>query len=362
MYDHDVPGGGAPVSDGPVPAGPVLDTRVSGDSQSCQWTADWLDTYTNNATYAADYSRDALYADAESWTGPASDRFADELRPPHNACEDLAYTCETYANALRDFAGELDAVNELMQEARDKATQDGLEVDGPFILPPESPGDSPAAMSGTMSGQDASDSYDASRAEIDAFNDAVDEYNQKVDSFNACGEIVAEARKREDEAHAELLRAIVPEDGEISVDDWYSKYGGELVSAQRDIVEANLRMHEDVLTNSSRLARSVPHIERALTITSEIHAAIKGDQSWAQTTVDVAKPIATTKAIQWGLKVPGPPQVKLLTAAGAGIAVELGADKIVGYFSPEDDPYAQPTLDHQRPYVSILSEAPHRIM
>lgn len=338
MEEEPIESGG-----GPAYGGEALDTRVSGDSRSCERSADWLDTYVNNATWAANYSSEALVSATESWQGPASDRFTDVLRSPRHACDDLAYTCGTYATALRDFAGELDSVNELMAEARDKATEGELEMTGEFILPPVDPGEPPGPFSGTVSGEDAVDAYQDWIDSVNAFNEKVDEYNEKVDTFNACGEIVADARKQEDEAHAELLRALVP--GDIDIDEYYD----ELTSTQRDLFDTLRESHAHLLDKSSRLARAAPHVEGALTVTTEIVAAIRGDQSWPEAAVDVGKPIATSTAIKAGLKVPGPPVVKVLAAAGAGIGVEVGIDKIIGKFVG-DDPYAQPTLDHKLEY------------
>lgn len=195
-----------------------LNTTVNGSSGTCVEAADWLMLYTSRADIAAEQCQKAINTAQSSWQGPASSAFQSSVRAPGWQCDDLSYTCQRYERALREFAAALDNVIERMLNARDKAANGGLEIEGPFILPPKPIGPGPSVPQGTFTLAEADSAYQTYRNDMLAHAANVDEYNRKVRVFNECSTLVTEARAREDEAHS-ALQDVLATDGS-GLDVW----------------------------------------------------------------------------------------------------------------------------------------------
>lgn len=181
-----------------------LNTTVNGSSGTCVEAADWLMLYSSRADMAAEHCQKAINMAQSSWQGPASSAFQSSVRAPGWQCDDLSFTCQRYESALREFAAALDNVIERMLDARGKATGGGLEVEGPFILPPKPVGPGPSVPQGRFTVDQADVAYRMYRSDMLAHAANVTEYNRKARLFNECSTLVSEARAREDEAHAIL--------------------------------------------------------------------------------------------------------------------------------------------------------------
>ncbi|MBB4905936.1 hypothetical protein [Actinophytocola algeriensis] len=195
----------------------ALNTLVNGSPGTCTATADWLRKLSLMATEAANGANSARNTALSGWTGPAAGVFVNEVAAPRDDCDDLAFTCHTYEQALRDFASALESIGRTMDGAMTTAADGGLEVAGTFIHSPDR-----AAMIGEAPAKPAaatSDTLQKYNAAIASFNAKVDAYNAKAAVFNACSEIVKQARIAEDEAHG-ALRATFGAPGQGSGEAW----------------------------------------------------------------------------------------------------------------------------------------------
>ncbi|RZS33942.1 hypothetical protein EV193_11092 [Herbihabitans rhizosphaerae] len=168
----------------------------------------------HEAGNAAQGSRQTASA---GWWGPAQQRFIDVMRGPRDNCDDLALTCELYARGMTDFADSIDIVVKTMNEALAKARAGGLTVTDFTIVPPDH-----AAMVGSPPKKPddfAPDNRAAYDQGVKAYDARVDVFNERVKVFNECSDIVKSARKKEDEAHANLQGDLAPRK-EFNLDNW----------------------------------------------------------------------------------------------------------------------------------------------
>ncbi|MDV6011010.1 hypothetical protein [Haloechinothrix sp. LS1_15] len=186
---------------------PPLNTTVNGSSGTCREAADWFNVVATRTESTGDWFYHARNTADSGWYGPAHEAFRDSVADVGenlNLIEDGARRSE---RALREFADELDKVNELMQEALDKAAYAMLEIDGPYILPPRSPGPEPRpegfvspSGGGIPEFQQAHDNWVGRAAQ----------YNRHADVFEACRDLVVDARNRERQAHINLQEGLEP--------------------------------------------------------------------------------------------------------------------------------------------------------
>ncbi|MFI7672071.1 hypothetical protein [Actinophytocola sp. NPDC049390] len=183
----------------------ALSTHVNGSPGTCTATADWLKKLSLMGTAAGTAATTARNTALSGWTGPAAGVFINEVVAPRDDCDDLAYTCYTYEQGLRDFAGALESIGRTMDSATKTATDGGLTVEGTLIHAPDR-----AAMVGEPPAKPSTattDNMKAYNTAVASFNAKVDAYNAKAAVFNACSQIVKQARIAEDEAHGALLAA-----------------------------------------------------------------------------------------------------------------------------------------------------------
>lgn len=174
-------------------AGGGIDTEVFGDPGSCERAADWLAGLEEAAVSAADDAYTASGTSEAGWEGTAGDAFRWTLRKPTRASDDLAHTCDDIERALRDFAEELQAVQDTMSDIRATAFDGDLTVSAFIIQPPVKP-DPPVR---TLHGDYAK--------EVDEYNNGpLVEYNDKVQVFNDCLDETKDAREKEVAAHEAL--------------------------------------------------------------------------------------------------------------------------------------------------------------
>ncbi|MGH3519498.1 MAG: hypothetical protein ACRDQ7_19180 [Haloechinothrix sp.] len=196
-----------------------LNTTVNGSSGTCLDGAHWLRNLNIGASDAADKVYDARNTAYSSWRGPASQAFHDSIRGVGPDTDDLAYTAEKYGRALCEFADALDSVLRRMDTAIDKATAGGLEVEGPFILPPAPVGPAPGLPPTVLPAGRAASVFAEFERQSAAHAAKVAEFNRRAAVFNECRAFVIDARNREDEAHADLRQALAAPEG-CSIDAW----------------------------------------------------------------------------------------------------------------------------------------------
>lgn len=177
-----------------------LNLVVHGSSGTCRQMAGWLRGFGGSALAAANSIQAARATSASGWSGPAQLRFAEQAAGPRDQCDDLQFTCDQYATGLDSFADALDAVGRLMDDAAAKAAAGGLTVEERLLILMPDPIGNPPSPPNSPYGDDVT-SYDYA---VQMYNKSVDAYNVKVAVFNECSDIVKEARKQEDQAHANL--------------------------------------------------------------------------------------------------------------------------------------------------------------
>lgn len=378
-----------------------LNTTINGNPASCTTVADWLTTLGTHATTAHDQNLQAARTADAGWDGPASEAFWYALYDPRLACLDVTYTCEVYATALRDFADGLNSAMNIMRDAIDNAAEGGLEVQGPFILPP--------VLGATLSPNIVGLTND-----LDPVLDVYAAYNAKVDVFNDCSDMVADARRVEYETHMALIEALgegegdpLPGPDESGLDAWedagtvvsgvsayveqvdenlaeslraadrfaaegrtFQRFAlgklAEMTPAGRALLRgavSDLRGAEDAFTQegyyrtrASQFARMLDHVpESVQTITRQfshfasvydpalnVVGALRGEQSWTEAAIRTGSDeLATVTGARLGVQVGkffGPEGAIIGGVVGA-VAFSLGADKVVDELLPgEEEP------------------------
>lgn len=185
-----------------------LNTTVNGSPGTCVEGASWFKELRKAASMAADEVNSAEKVRHAKWYGPASFAYHSSMDGVRDTCDDLAFTAEKYARGLDDFASALNKVFDRMFTARAEAQAGGLEVQGPFILPPKPIGPGPQPPKGTFTVGEADVAFRSFQNDMQDYTADVSEYNRKVRVFNKCSELVQDARNREDEAHADLRDAL----------------------------------------------------------------------------------------------------------------------------------------------------------
>lgn len=237
----------------------ALSTLVNGSPGTCTMTADWLRKLSLMATEAANGANSARNTALSGWRGPAAGVFINEVVAPRDDCDDLAFTCYNYEQALRDFASALESVGRTMDGVMTKAVDGGLETDAPLIFSPDRAGmigEAPAKPA-TATG----DTLQKYNAAIVLFNAKVDAYNAKAAVFNACSEMVKQARIAEDEAHGALRAAF---GGQGSSEAWsIGLKSAKEVAAFGEEVDEKDRRFETVRARNAALKEANRWDERA---------------------------------------------------------------------------------------------------
>ncbi|RCW43528.1 hypothetical protein DFQ14_1063 [Halopolyspora algeriensis] len=159
-----------------------LDTEVLDKPGTCRRTADWLGKLAGGITDVADTVSQQRSASESFWRGTAADAARGELGRHGTNADDLEGAIKKVKSALEIFADEIDTVNRRMADARDTARGAGLVLNGTKILPPKP---SPTGSAGRPNGPSG-----------------VEEQQQKA--FEEAGETVADARRKQEEAHRTL--------------------------------------------------------------------------------------------------------------------------------------------------------------
>ncbi len=242
-----------------------LNPTVNGSSGTCIEGADWLGDLTIAGRAAADKVCDAQNAAYSGWRGPASQAYHDSIRGVGRDADDLAYTAENYGRAVREFADALDAVIARMDDALQKATAGGLEVDGPFIVPPApvinqhpSVRNPPIPVGSMNSNGDFQSNPEYTRA-WETYQEIAREYNRKVEVFNTCKAIVSDARNREDEAHANLRDALEAPEGS-SLDAW--TVGSVAASRVASTISAFENPRKEAFIHATRLSKEATFYQK----------------------------------------------------------------------------------------------------
>lgn len=181
----------------------ALNTHVNGSSGTCFDGARWFRAFARNAHLAGDHVQHT-FQHGDGWSGPANLAYRASMRGTVPMCDDIGKACEQAAGALDTFGHELDSINKLMFQARQKA-RGVLEMHGPFILPPKPPGPAPQTPSGRMTHDEADKAVAKYEHAADIYKQQVHDYNIKARLFNECADLVREARKKEGNAHKELV-------------------------------------------------------------------------------------------------------------------------------------------------------------
>ncbi|MGJ7909170.1 hypothetical protein ACOQFL_22140 [Actinopolyspora sp. H202] len=163
-----------------------LDTEVLDESATCRDTADWLGKLGTGTGEVIDVVSEQRGASESFWTGTAADAARGELGRRSKQAQDLEEALGKVESALRAFADDMETVDSRMAAARGVARQAGLVINGTKILPPKP---SPAGEPGQPS----------------APGEAADKRQR---AFEEAGDIVVDAREKQEKAHRELESAM----------------------------------------------------------------------------------------------------------------------------------------------------------
>ncbi|MHA6801390.1 WXG100 family type VII secretion target [Bounagaea algeriensis] len=155
-------------------AGGGINTFVEGDSGSCRETAAWLGTMSAGCHDIGTGIHRARSESESVWQGDAGEGFRDEMARNGADADELTEYFNRGKVALDTFADDLDTVRAKMRQAREVATQHGLNVTPTTI---EHPGPEPAKMPSNGPGPDTTERTPGEEQ-------AVADYQAKVRAFN----------------------------------------------------------------------------------------------------------------------------------------------------------------------------------
>ncbi|MBU9765430.1 hypothetical protein FR943_16445 [Mycobacterium sp. TNTM28] len=111
-----------------------IDTEIPGDPNSIHSTADWLrSTLASKVSHTADEIHAARATAAADWHGEAGDAFAARMGSGATKAEGLEIAINEGAQAINEFAMELQRAQSEMETIRNTAMNAGLTVDGSII-------------------------------------------------------------------------------------------------------------------------------------------------------------------------------------------------------------------------------------
>ncbi|OZM70302.1 hypothetical protein CFN78_25575 [Amycolatopsis antarctica] len=248
-----------------------LNTTVNGSIDMCREAAGRLTTNAGYAESAQDFYRQSRDGTEATWGGPSRDAFAGSVTDTLDPLHDLCYTLPLYSRALDEFANGLEGVYRQMDDVLGKAAAGGLEIEGPIVRRPDSPGVPPELTMGPMMPGDSGGEITAKQAAIDGYKALVGEFNRKVDVYNTCLSIFTDARNKEKEAHQRLWDALNPEKS-ANIDSWTigrtsaSAVIGRIGSAENarhDSLLKATRAGENALAFQQLAAGKLPSPERS---------------------------------------------------------------------------------------------------
>lgn len=202
-----------------------LDTQVFGDIASCRETSKWLDDLANGVGDTSTSINRARSSSEACWGGQAAENFRTELSSNGKSADELEQIARKAGKALTTFADQMDTVDSRMRQAREVAGGAGLTVTATHIQPPgPGPGAAPQAPQGRVP---AAESRQHSE-DMAAHSAAVGQHQELVRAYEEASTAVADARRKEDEAHEQLTTAT---DGFTSPLEYLTSTGGWTAAA-----------------------------------------------------------------------------------------------------------------------------------
>ncbi|HEY4460965.1 MAG TPA: hypothetical protein VGN81_42080 [Pseudonocardiaceae bacterium] len=200
-----------------------LDLSTDTDVDSVHATATGLSGLASAIGGTATGIGSAIGASADRWQGSAADAFRGRMGGVQQATAQAAAAATRMSTALHTFAGQMQSVHDLINQARAVATGAGLSVSGETIQAPKPPPSAPAAC------------YTPAAAQAIATHQAAleAEYQRKLRAFDQARQLLTRARTLEQQAHQDVSKAAADEHG-ILADLDKNKYwlaGGLVTSA-----------------------------------------------------------------------------------------------------------------------------------
>ncbi|OBI74727.1 hypothetical protein A5664_27385 [Mycolicibacterium fortuitum] len=262
----------------------AIDTKIEGDPNSVRSTADWLRaTLASKVSHTEGEIHAARTTATADWHGEAGDAFAARMESGAKKVDGLKISITNSAQAIDDFAEELQRAQSAMETVRNNAMNAGLTVDG-FVI------------------QDAT-----KEALVDAYNAA----------FHA-----AEAARTMEKLGADTLKNAwtdLTTKWFFVVSDLINGGAAALVDVNVSTMLKQSKFFAEESAKYMELAKSAPDGTPAATIYRDIDDA----RALANKADDVAKKAESTKANagRIGLKVGG-----ALAAAGVVYDIANGKD------------------------------------
>ncbi len=179
-----------------------IDTKIEGSPASVKGASHWLRTSLGTQVgHAADQINTSRNTANAGWDGTAGQAFSAKMTGGADKADGLASAASSAAQALDDYAAELQRAHNDMHAVRAAAATGGLTVNGEVI---EEPGPAPA-MPGPPPTGDA-----VTPASVGAYNDAataVNRYAALVDAYNAAARDAESVRASSHAAAGQLNAA-----------------------------------------------------------------------------------------------------------------------------------------------------------
>jgi len=321
-----------------------IDTKIEGNPGSVQGAAQWLRTSLGmQVSHAADQINTSRNTANAGWDGTAGQAFSAKMTGGADKAGGLASAASSAAQALDDYAAELQRAHNDMHAVRAAAATGGLTVNGDVI---EEPGPAPA-MPGPPPTGDA-----VTPASVGAYSDAataVNRYAALVDTYNVALRD-AESVRASNHAAARQVNAawtdVRYEPLFVASDLINGAVVANLVKANASMMSKHAKFLADNAAKYAELARTAPAGASARLIYADADTALAMRTASVDATAKAAQ--VESKGARFGLKAGGAialagiaydiyngkPVDQAIVSGGVGFGASVAAGAVIGSFIP----------------------------
>lgn len=177
-----------------------LDTEVDKQPSTMRTAAEWMAGAGTAVDGAIGVVTGTRGESEGAWPSHAGDSFREMSHKTKPGIEDTSNAFTDFANVLREHADQIDTVTKRMEQARELAVKEGLDLRGFLIM---EPGPEPPTPAPLPSDQPATPEQTQAHAEGTR---AVEAFAKQAEAYAGCSTLVQAARKTEHGAVATLNR------------------------------------------------------------------------------------------------------------------------------------------------------------
>lgn len=321
-----------------------IDTKIEGSPGSVQGAAHWLRiSLGTQISHAADQINTAHNTANAGWDGTAGQAFSTKMTGGADKADGLASAASGGAQALDDYAAELQRALKDMHVVRAAAATGGLTVNGDVI---EEPGPAPA-MPGPPPTGDA-----VTPASVGAYNDAataVNRYAALVDTYNVAVRDAESVRARSAGAVERINTAWTDVRYKplfVTSDLVNGAVVANLVKVNASMMSKHAKFLADNAAKYAELARTAPAGASARLIYADVDTALAMRTASADAAAKAGQ--MESKGAHFGLKAGGAialagiaydihngkPVDQAIVSGGVGFGASVAAGAVIGTFIP----------------------------